>query len=403
MKKLLSFAALILWGIVQINAQVENETITKKERKKTGKADLAAGKTPLSDEYRRLKNKPMAVDTSFRRGLIKALTGTTVLPNFVFVASHRAQYYGGTEPENSMEGLRALKLGTPEAKADLVELDIKKSSDGQVYVMHDDYLQRTTDFLDKFPGVGQGSDNYGHYDYYTWAQVRTLTLKKPDFSYTDRKVPLFRDVLRYMKNETSSLINLDINDHNVFRAVWDIVKEEDAFHVCIFKMATFSPNDYYNQYFNQLSEAQKNKVIFFPMAAPSNPGYNDPMVFYNDWEKTCTDPVVNRCLAKGYEVGYKGYTADDNKLMEVAAAVRVKNRVRVHAFNTYPDTYDGRYKGNVNIGQCCNDAYDARGDWNYLMDPKNAGTYTQGVNGYMITDDPETLRHYLEGTHGPNK
>lgn len=396
MKKLLCLITLLLWGLVQINAQLETETKAKRERQRIPKVDASGNKAQLSEEYKRLKNKPMAADTSDRILTIKVLTSGSIQPNLVITASHRAQYNGGTEPENSMEAIKALQLGTAEAKADIVELDIKKSKDDSVYVMHDDYLQRTTDFLDKFPGVGQGRDTYGHYDHYTWEQVKSLTLKKADFSYTDSRVPLFRDVLRYMKNETSSLINLDIGDINVFRKVWDIVQEEDAFHVCIFKTANLPVNVYYSQYFNPLSAAQKDKVIFFPMITMSNPSHEgNPMKAYEEWENTCTGGGVNRCLAKGYELGYRG-NSDDKDLLPVVKAIREKNRVRVHVFNTYPDTYEGRYKGNENIGQCCNDAYDARGDWNYLLDPENTGTYTQGVNGYIITDDPETLAENLK-------
>ncbi len=392
MKKLLCLMTLLLWDLVQINAQLETETKVKRERQQIPKVDASGNKAQLSEEYKRLKNKPMVVDTSDRIFTIKVLTSGSTQPNLVITASHRAQYNGGTEPENSMEAVKALQLGTSEAKADIVELDIKMSKDSIVYVMHDDYLQRTTDFLDKFPGVGQGNDGYGHYNNYTWAEVSSLTLRKPDFSYTDRRVPLFRDVLRYVKNETSSLINLDIGNMDVFRAVWDIVKEEDAFHVCIFKTKNLTVRQYNEQYFNPLSAAQKNKVIFFPMITPDHPGYKSALEAYNDWENTCT--VLTRCLAKGYELGYRK-DANENTLLEIVKAIRLKNRVRVHVFNTYPDTYEGRYKGNENIGQCCNDVYDSRGDWNYLLDPGNTGTYTQGVNGYIITDDPATLAENL--------
>ncbi|WP_449398932.1 glycerophosphodiester phosphodiesterase family protein [Chryseobacterium wanjuense] len=369
---------------MQLLAQVEIENKTLK--------DVKVSKSERTrDDFKLLKNSKKVVDTGFRDSFIKALTGTQHLPLWIFTASHRAQYNGGTQPENSMEAIQDLRFGTNQEKADMVELDIKMSSDGQVYVMHDNYLQRTTDFLDKYPGVGTGQDQYGDYRHYSWNQVQGLTLRKADFSYTNAKAPLFRDVLRYMKNNTSSLINLDIGDLNVFRATWDIVKEEDAFHVCIFKSSQLTVLAYFTYYFDLLPDDMKKKVIFFPMITMNNPGYaNNPVAAYEAWENTCS----TRCLAKGYELGYRGNPAE-NALLDVVTAVRAKNRVRVHVFNTYPDTYMGRYRGNVNIEQCCNDAYDARGDWNYLLDPRGLGNYNQGVNGYIITDDPETLCRYV--------
>ncbi|MCS3529526.1 glycerophosphodiester phosphodiesterase family protein [Chryseobacterium sp. JUb7] len=334
-------------------------------------------------------NSKMTTAALTRPQLIRALTEAKYMPDFIITASHRAQYNGGLEPENSQDGIEAVVSGN---RADIVELDIKKSSDGEVYVMHDDYLQRTTDFLDKFPGVGGSSADqkkYGNYDYYTWDQVSTLTLRNADFEYTDRKVPKFRDVLRYFKNSTSSLINLDIGDMNVFRATWDIVKEEDAFDCVIFKTASINPLDYSNQYYNPLPAEMKSKVIFFPMIGMANPGHTgDPMGAYNEWENSSPP------LAKGYELGYRK-NADAPKLLDVVTQIRIKGTVRVHVFNTYPDNYKGRYMGNVNVNQCCNDGDDSRGDWNYLLDPRGFNNYTRGANGYIITDDPETLATYL--------
>lgn len=328
------------------------------------------------------------VASHLRDTLIAILTHGNYHPNYYLSASHRAQYVGGQEPENSMAALRDLFRDN---KSDLVELDIKKSSDNQVYVMHDNYLQRTTDFLDKFLGVGQGSDAYGDYNNYTWAQVSTLTLRRADFTYTEQKVPLFKEVLDYIKNQTQSLINLDIGDTAVLRATWEVVKQEDAFDICIFKTARFTPEFFKSSYIDPLPQAQKDKVIFFPMIVMANPAPDGtdnrtPMQAYQAWEASG--------LAKGYEMGYRGNPSED-ALLDVVDSVRAKNRVRVHVFNTYPDNYKGRYFGNKNIKQCCNDAADARGDWNYLLDPRGAGNYNRGVNGYIITDDPETMDEYL--------
>ncbi len=322
-----------------------------------------------------------------RDTLIRTLTNGSTNPDYYLIASHRAQINGGTEPENSMEAIRAV---VNQDIADIVELDIKKSSDNVVYVMHDNYLQRTTDFLDKFRGVGTGhpNDPYGSYNTYSWAQVNSLTLKQPDFSYTHRGVPTFRNVLRYIRDHTSLLINLDIGDTAVLRATWNVVRDEDAFDVCIFKTAQFTVNKYKTEFYDPLPLAQKAKVIFFPMIIATPVEGGTPAGNYNLWE--------NSGLARGYEIGYRSGGAGEADLLNVVGVIRAKNRVRVHVFNTLPDNYQGRYMGNTNINQCCNDAYDSRGNWEYLLDPLDTGTMDKGANGYIITDDPVTLATFLD-------
>ncbi|MEN4759843.1 hypothetical protein ABEG63_05840 [Chryseobacterium sp. C39-AII1] len=71
MKKLLCLITLLLWGLVQINAQLETETKAKRERQRIPKVDASGNKAQLSEEYKRLKNKPMAADTSDRILTIK--------------------------------------------------------------------------------------------------------------------------------------------------------------------------------------------------------------------------------------------------------------------------------------------------------------------------------------------
>ncbi|GEM_PF-2893004 len=384
MKKLFSLLALILLGVVQIYAQVETGMKIKKNQLQTREKAASIDVNKIIDVNKRNYSPKIADKLNYREELIEALTKGDKYPNYVISASHRAQYNGGNEPENSMEAIVDVLKNK---RADIVELDIKKSKDDTVYVMHDNYLQRTTDFLDKFTGLGKGSDQYGHYNNYVWEQVALLKLKRPDFSYTDRKVPTFRNVLRYVKAQTQSLINLDIGDMAVFKATWEVVMQEDAFNCVIFKTAQLTVNQYKTEYYDKLTAAQKQQVIFFPMIVVNNPECKTPLEAYNNWEASG--------LAKGYELGYRTLNATNDPIVEVAMAVRKKNRVRVHVFNTYPDTYEGRYRGNVNIDQCCNDAYDARGDWGFLLDPRNAGTYADGSNGYIITDDPELLDDYL--------
>ena len=95
-------------------------------------------------------------------------------PGYVFLALHRAAWIDGT-PENST---MAVTKAANNRNVDMIEIDLKTSKDGLVYLMHDDYLQRTTNFLDMYPNTyGTGKDNYGKASEYSWSELSRLRLK----------------------------------------------------------------------------------------------------------------------------------------------------------------------------------------------------------------------------------
>lgn len=317
-----------------------------------------------------------------REETVKRMTDANYYPNYYMSVAHRAKISGyGDYPENSLSVIKnSIMLGV-----NLLEIDLKISSDGYVYLMHDDYLQRTTNFLDIYPGTGTGQDNYGKCDAYTWDETKNLLLKQSDFSYTEERIPLFRDVLKYVKTNTQAILNLDINSEDVFNAAWNIVEEEDGFDVVIFKTRGATLEQFKNDYYNVLSDINKAKLILFPIISSKIP--NIPQ-YYKEWEDSK--------IPKGYEISFRNNeTTTDTLLLDIVKAVRTAKRVRVHAFSTLPDNYKGRYKGNVNINQCCNNAFDRRGDWEFLLDPFMEGGTEHGVNGTIITDDPVLLDDFL--------
>lgn len=94
----------------------------------------------------------------------------------VFVAAHRGDWRDA--PENSIQSLQyAEKLG-----ADIVEMDLKKTRDGQLVVMHDKTLDRTT------TGSGAVADH-------SLAEVESLSLRAGTGHPTAYKVPTFAQEL----------------------------------------------------------------------------------------------------------------------------------------------------------------------------------------------------------------
>lgn len=107
----------------------------------------------------------------------------------VLVVAHRAN--GSSLPENSVSAI----LASPLTGTDIVELDVRKTSDGQFILMHDYTLGRTTD------GKGFVSNK-------SWAYIRGLHLKGPDGKITDETVPSLEEALLAAK-EAGVMVNID--------------------------------------------------------------------------------------------------------------------------------------------------------------------------------------------------
>jgi glycerophosphoryl diester phosphodiesterase len=106
----------------------------------------------------------------------------------VYVAAHRGDWRDA--PENSIPAMRdAERMGV-----DIVELDLKKTSDGQLVVMHDKSLDRTT------TGSGAVSDH-------TLAEIERLKLRAGTGHPTAYSVPTFAEELAAAKGRV--ILDLD--------------------------------------------------------------------------------------------------------------------------------------------------------------------------------------------------
>ncbi len=77
----------------------------------------------------------------------------------------------------------------------LMEIDVRKSADGVLVLMHDAALDRTSN------GKGNVSD-------YTWEELRKLRLRDGQGNLTDYRIPRLVDVLRWAKGK--AILQLDI-------------------------------------------------------------------------------------------------------------------------------------------------------------------------------------------------
>lgn len=107
---------------------------------------------------------------------------------FVGIASHRGDWRNA--PENSIQALKnTIKMGI-----DIMELDLKKTKDGQLIVMHDRTIDRATN------GKGKPED-------YTLEELKKLGLKNGLGRVTGHTIPTFNEMLVEAKGKI--LIDVD--------------------------------------------------------------------------------------------------------------------------------------------------------------------------------------------------
>ena len=120
----------------------------------------------------------------------------------ILVAAHRGNSVRC--PENTMAAfLSALTL-----PIDQIELDLHMTRDGEIILMHDAAVDRTTD------GTGLIRDK-------TYAEMRRLDAgSKKDSRFRGEKVPAFRDFLELMQEHPGLTANVELKDYPEEDAAW---------------------------------------------------------------------------------------------------------------------------------------------------------------------------------------
>ncbi len=104
------------------------------------------------------------------------------------------------EPENTLRSFRkAVELGV-----DAVELDVRQTKDGQLIVIHDDRVDRTTD----------GSGLVGNL---TLEEIKVFTAEKSE------KIPTLGEALDFLKGKVKVLIEL--KEEDLEEKALDLIKE----------------------------------------------------------------------------------------------------------------------------------------------------------------------------------
>lgn len=130
-----------------------------------------------------------AKHTDFILSKLRQKTG-----NYVLMGAHRGDWRNA--PENSLQAIqRCIDMGL-----DIVEIDLRKTKDGHLIIMHDKTLDRTT------TGKGKVSEH-------TLEEIKQLYLKSPIGIETRERVPTLQEALATTKGRI--LVFLDKAEHYI--------------------------------------------------------------------------------------------------------------------------------------------------------------------------------------------
>lgn len=134
--------------------------------------------------------------------------------NKILVTAHRGDWRNA--PENSLRAFQyAAAMG-----ADIVELDLKKTKDGEIVIMHDETINRTTN------GKGKPAD-------YTLQEIKNFRLKNGLGRVTNNTIPTLKEVMLALKS-SGIKVNLD-KSYPYYNEAFAVLKETGTNSQAIFK------------------------------------------------------------------------------------------------------------------------------------------------------------------------
>ena len=186
--------------------------------------------------------------------------------HYVHVVSHRGDWK--QFPENSLDAINSIiQMG-----GDVVEIDVQRTKDGQLILMHDERLDRTTN------GKGLIAET-------TFADIQKLFLKDHNGNVTQHKVPTLKEVLLMSKGRI--MLNLDKADR-FFEQVVALLQETVTTDIAILKGLQSIEE------INNRLGVHLDSIIFMPMVRMDN----------DDAEQRITS-FVNEMAPVVFEVGYQ--------------------------------------------------------------------------------------------------
>ncbi len=162
----------------------------------------------------------------------------------VLVVAHRGDWRYA--PENSVLSLeRSIAMGV-----DIVEIDLKKSKDGVLILLHDQTLDRTT--------TGKGKPGE-----YTWEELQKFTLKNEHGGPTRQKIMTFEDCMQRAKGKV--MINID-KGYEYYKEAYAILEKTGTVDHAIIKS-----NKAYEEVKRENGDLLGGKLAFMPIVNLASP------------------------------------------------------------------------------------------------------------------------------------
>ena len=254
----------------------------------------------------------------------------------VIVASHRGDWRNF--PENSLAAIdNAIKMGV-----DIVELDVQRTKDGHLILMHDPKLDRTT------TGKGAIADT-------TLAYIKTLKLKNGCAIRTIHKVPTLEEALIHAKGKI--MLNLDKADR-YFDQVYELTVKTGTTKQIIMK-----GNDSYEKVKAKYGDYLKD-IIYMPIVK---------------LDKKNAEEQIEKFISDMHPVAFELLYKKDTNPLPVKLKSSLKGRSLIW-YNTLWDTMAGGHDDDAS-----------------LVNPDNGYGYLIDSIGARIiqTDRPQYLLDYL--------
>jgi len=137
----------------------------------------------------------------------------------ILVVAHRGDWRNA--PENSVRAF----VSAADMGVDMVELDLKKTKDGEIVIMHDETIDRTTN------GKGRPAD-------YTLEELKKFRLKNGLGRVTNNPIPTLREVMTTLKGRV--MVNLD-KSYDYYNEAYAILKATGTLNQAIFKSEATYP------------------------------------------------------------------------------------------------------------------------------------------------------------------
>jgi glycerophosphoryl diester phosphodiesterase len=200
--------------------------------------------------------------------LDQLLTRQNKSDNRILVAAHRGDWRNA--PENSLQALKnVIAFGV-----DVMELDLNRTKDGYLIIMHDKTIDRSTN------GKGKPED-------FTLEEIRKFRLKNGLGRATDHTIPTFREMLREAKGK----ILIDVDKGYCYFP--DVVKELKETGTLDQTIINIDDNTYYDSIVAKYGNVEDD-IFIMPIINCKDPNAAAIIDSYKKHRNTIFQPVFDQ-------------------------------------------------------------------------------------------------------------